>query len=78
MPLTTSSAGAIIYSALQTKFAVTGCYEVHPGILRNKIRTQQSTSTWMEMVLEDGGGAAVVLEDCGNAAALGGGVRQRL
>ncbi len=72
MPLTTSSAGAIIYSGLRTEFAVTGCYEVRPGILRNKIRTQQST--WMEMVLEDGGGAAVALKDGGGVAALGGGI----
>ncbi len=56
----TSSAGTIVHSALLTKFAVRGHYLLHPGILRNKIRTQQST--WMEMALEDGGGAAVVLE----------------
>jgi hypothetical protein len=72
MPLMTSSAGAIIYSALLTKSAVTGCYEAHPGVLRNKISTQQSS--WMEMALEDGGGAAMALEDGGRAAALGGGV----
>jgi hypothetical protein len=61
MPLRTSSAGAIIYSMLLTKFAVLGCYEVHLVILRNKISTQQST--WMEMVLEDGGSVAVALKD---------------
>ncbi len=73
MPLTTSSAGAIIYStALRTKFAVTWRYEVHPSILRSKIRTQQST--WMEMMLEDGSGMVVALEDGGGVAALRGGV----
>jgi hypothetical protein len=40
MPLMTSSAGAIIYSTLLTKSAVTGCYEVHPGILRGGNCTQ--------------------------------------
>ncbi len=39
MSLTTSSADTIIYSKLQTKFAVTGRYEVHPGILRSKHTT---------------------------------------
>jgi hypothetical protein len=70
MPLTTSSAGAIIYSMLLTKSAVTGLYEAHPGALRNKFNTQQST--WIEM--KDGGSAAVALEDCGGAASLIGGV----
>jgi hypothetical protein len=70
--LATSSAGAIIYSTLQTKFAVTGHYEVHPGVLRKNISTQQST--WMEMVLKDGNGAAVALEDGSSVAALGAGV----
>ena len=56
---TTSSAGTIIHSMRLTKFSVTGCYLVHPGVLRNKISTQQST--WMEMALEDGGGMAVAL-----------------
>jgi hypothetical protein len=65
MPLTASSAGAIIYSVLLTKFAVTGHYLVDPGILRNLISTHQST--WMEMALEDGGGTVV---------ALGGGVEK--
>ncbi len=41
-----------MYSAPLTKFSVTGLYEVHPGILRNKMSTQQSS--WMEMALEDG------------------------
>jgi hypothetical protein len=59
MLLTTLSAGAIVHSALLTKFAVTGRYLVHPGILRDKISTQQST--WIEMVLEDGNGVAVAL-----------------
>ncbi len=72
----TSSAGAIIYSTLRTKFAVTGRYEVHPGVLRNKIGTQQSTL--MEMVLEDGRGGALVLEDGGGVAALGGGIGRQL
>ncbi len=54
-----SSAGTIIYSTLLTKFAVTRHYLVHPGVLRNEIITQQST--WMEISLEDGGGAVVVL-----------------
>jgi hypothetical protein len=76
MPLTTSSEGAIFYSVLLTNFLVTGHYEVHPGILRNKIRTQQST--WMEMALEDGSGAAVALEDGDGVAAFGGGVGRRL
>ncbi len=67
MPLTTSSAGAIIYSMLLTESAVTGRYDVYPGVLRNKISTQQSA--WMEMALEDGGGTAVGLEDSGNVAA---------
>jgi hypothetical protein len=60
MLLTTSTAGAIVHSALLTKFAVTGCYLlVHPRVLRDKINTQQST--WMEMALEDGGSTAVAL-----------------
>jgi hypothetical protein len=60
MPLTTSSAGTIIYSGLLTEFAVTGHYLVHFDILRNKTSTQQST--WMEAALEDGSGAGVALE----------------
>jgi hypothetical protein len=40
MPLMTSSAGIIIYSTLLTKFAVTGHYELHAGLLSNKISTQ--------------------------------------
>jgi hypothetical protein len=43
MLLTTSSAGAIVHSVLLTKFAVIGCYLVHPGVLRDKISTDQST-----------------------------------
>jgi hypothetical protein len=74
--MTTSSAGAIIYSALLTKFAVTGHYEVDLGILRNKIRTQQST--WMEMAVEEGSGAVVALEDGGGVVSLGGGVGRQL
>jgi hypothetical protein len=72
MPLTTSSAGAIIYSVLLTKSAVIGHYEINPGILRGKICTQQST--WMETALEDGGGAAMALEDGSGEAVLGGGI----
>jgi hypothetical protein len=68
MLLTTSSAGAIIHSALLTKFAVTGHYQVRPGVSKKNISTQQSK--WMEMLLEDGGGAA--------ALALGGGIGHRL
>jgi hypothetical protein len=44
--------------------------------LREKICTQPST--WMETALEDGGGAAVVLEDGSSMAALGGGIGWRL
>jgi hypothetical protein len=68
MPLTTSSAGAItiIYSALLTESSTTGHFETHPGILRNKISTQQST----RMELEDSNGVVVVLEDGGSAGAL--------
>jgi hypothetical protein len=47
MLLKTLLAGAIIHSAPLTKFAVTGCYQVRPGILKKNISTQQST--WMEM-----------------------------
>ncbi len=72
MPLTISSAGAIIYSALLTNSTVTGRYEAHPGILSNKFSTQQST--WIEMALEDDSSAAVALEDGGGAAELGGGL----
>jgi hypothetical protein len=70
MLLTTSSAGAIVHSAPLTKFSVTGCYQVCPGIFKKNISTQQST--WM--ALEDGGSAAVALEDGGSLVALGGGV----
>ncbi len=35
------SAGTIIYSALLTKFSVTGCYEVNPGVLRNKMSVRR-------------------------------------
>jgi hypothetical protein len=45
---TTSSAGTIAHSALLTKFSVIGRYQIHPGFLRNKINTQQSTQ--MEMM----------------------------
>jgi hypothetical protein len=60
----------LLHSLLLTKFAVTGHYQVHPGISKKNISTLQST--WMEM--EDGCSAAVALEDCGGAAALRGGV----
>jgi hypothetical protein len=73
MSLTTSSVGAIVHSAPLTKFTVTGHYQVHPGIFKKNISTQQST--WM--ALEDGGSAAMALEDGGCAVALGGGVGQR-
>ncbi len=43
---------------------------MRPGISKKNISTQQST--WMEM--EDGGSAAVVLEDCCSVAELGGDV----
>jgi hypothetical protein len=76
MPLTTSSAGTILHSALLTASAVTGRYEVHPGILREKNCTQQST--WVKTALEDGSGTAVALKDGGGAAARGGGVGWRL
>ncbi len=49
MLLTTLSAGAIVHSALLTKFAVTGHYQVCTGNLRKKITTQQST--WMKMAV---------------------------
>ncbi len=39
----TLSAGAIVHSVHLTEFAVTGHYEVHPSIFKNKISTQQST-----------------------------------
>ena len=74
MPLTTSSVGAIIHSALLTKSAVTGRYKAHPGILRNTISTQQST--WMEMALDDGYSAVVALDEGGSAAALGCGIER--
>jgi hypothetical protein len=73
MSLTTSSAGSIIHSAPLTKFVVTGCYQVRPGIIKKNASTQQST--WM--VLEDGSGKAVALEDGGAAVGLGGGVGRR-
>ncbi len=70
MLLTTLSAGTIIHSLPLTKFKVTGRYQVHSGVLKKYISTQQST--WMGM--EAGGSAAVALEDCGGVVALGGGV----
>jgi hypothetical protein len=73
--MTTFSAGAFIYSTLLTRFTVTGCYEVHPGVLRSIISSQQST--WVIMALE-GGGAVVALKDGGSMVALGGGVEWRL
>jgi hypothetical protein len=73
MLLTTSSAGSFIHNALLTKFTVTGGYQVHPGALKKNASTQQST--WM--VLEDGGGKALALEDGGTAAGLGGGIGRR-
>jgi hypothetical protein len=72
MLLTTSSAGAIVHSVLLTKFAVTGCYQVRPGVFKKNISTQQSS--WM--VLEGGGSMVVALEDGGAAAGLEGGVGQ--
>jgi hypothetical protein len=70
MLLTTLLAGPIVHSAPLSKFAVTGRYQVHPGIFKKNISTQQST--WM--ALEDGGGTAVALEAGGTAARLGGDV----
>jgi hypothetical protein len=70
MSLTTSSAGAIVHSLPLNKIAVTGCYQVRPGLLKKNISTQQST--WMGM--EDGSGVALALEDYGSALALGGGI----
>jgi hypothetical protein len=70
MSLTAMSAGAIIQSMPLTKFVVTGCYQVRPGVFKKYINTHQST--WM--ALDDGSGMAVVLEDGGGAAALGGGI----
>jgi hypothetical protein len=67
------SGGAIVHSAPLTKFLVTGHYQVRPGIFKKNNSTQQST--WM--ALEDGGSAAVALEDGGNLVALGGGVRRQ-
>jgi hypothetical protein len=58
MLLTTLSAGAIIYSTLLTKLAVTGRYQVHPCVSKKNIRTQPSS--WMEMALEDGGSMAAL------------------
>jgi hypothetical protein len=54
---TTLSAGTIVYSAPLANFSVTGRYEVHPGVLKIKMSTQQST--WMKMVMEDGRGGDV-------------------
>jgi hypothetical protein len=62
MLLTTSSVGAIVHSTPLTKFAVTGHYQLGPGVLKKNISTQQST--WMEMALDDGG----------NVMALGSGI----
>jgi hypothetical protein len=70
MLLTTLSAGVIVHSAPLTKYTVTGCYQLQPGIFKKNISTQQST--WM--ALNDGSGAAVALEDGGGAVALGGGI----
>jgi hypothetical protein len=67
MLLMTLSAGVIIHSLPLTKFAVTEHYQVCPGILKKNISTQKSTL----MDMEDCGGAAVVLVECSNAAALG-------
>jgi hypothetical protein len=57
MLLTTLSAGTIVYSMGLTKFSVTGCYEVHPGLLRHKMNTQQSAQ--MKMALEDVRGSGI-------------------
>jgi hypothetical protein len=70
MLLTILSAGTIVHSLLLTKFAVTGRYQVHSGIFKKNISTQQST----RMTLVGGGSATVAFEDGGNAAALGCGI----
>jgi hypothetical protein len=75
MLLTTLSAGTIVYSAPLTKFAVTGLYQVRPGILKKNISTQQST--WIEC-WEMVAAVEVALEDGGGAPALGGGFGLRL
>jgi hypothetical protein len=49
MSLTISSAVAVIHSVPLTKFAVTGFFQVCPGILKINFSTQQSTL--MEMVV---------------------------
>ncbi len=59
---------AIVHSVLLTIFAVTGHYQVRPGVFKKNISTQQSTWT----ALEDGGSKVVALEDGGGAVALGG------
>jgi hypothetical protein len=75
MSLTASSAGAIVHSVPLTKVAVTGCYQVRAGVFKKNISTQQST--WM--VLDDGGGVTVELEEAAIwrrwELALGGGLR---
>jgi hypothetical protein len=40
----------------------------------NKINTHTQQSTWIKMVLEDGGSAMMALEDGGGVAALRGGI----
>jgi hypothetical protein len=42
------SEGTIVHSALLTKFSATGCYQLPPRVLSNKISTQQPT--WMKMI----------------------------
>jgi hypothetical protein len=75
MLLTTSSAGAIVHSAPLTKFAVTGRYEVRPGVFKKKISTQQSTGNDIRRRQRRCG---VALKNGGGAAALGGGGGWRL
>jgi hypothetical protein len=55
MLLATSSAGVIVHSLPQTKFAVTGRYQVRPAVQKKNISTQQSTwiERWKMAVLED-------------------------
>jgi hypothetical protein len=75
MSLTTSSADAIVHSTPLNKFAVTGRYQVRPGILKKNISTQQST--WIEH-WKMAAAVAVALEDGGGALAFGGGFGLRL
>jgi hypothetical protein len=58
------SAGSIIHSAPLTKFGVTGCCQVRPGVFKKNTSTQQSTL----MALEDGRGTLVGMEDGSGAA----------